>query len=297
MKNLNELEFSGVGKAALCVATGYSFEKEIETIERYQRHVDIICCDKSLGSLIGRGIHPKYCLVCDANVSYEKYLQPWEDQLANTIMISNVCANPLWAEKGNWKDKYFFVVMDILKSELEFSGLSGCRNIVPAGTNVSNSLVIILTQSVNEVRKNFFGYDKILLIGFDYSWGLNDPYYAFDRTGGGKHNYMRHGFLFDLKGDLVCSSSNLVFSAKWLSQYITAFNLPVVQCTKHTVLGTPKNGKLSEQMQYSFHPEDAEHVRDKMKLRKVLSDRLQSVDKDLSDVAWKHHYSYVGSVS
>jgi hypothetical protein len=136
MKSMSDFENRGVGRAILCIGNGYSFEEEIETIKQHAANVDIICCDKSLGHLLSHGIKPTFCQVADANVNYEKYLKPWETQLQDTILIGNVCANPLWAEKGNWKDRYFFCVMDILKSEREFSALANCPNTMAAGTNV-----------------------------------------------------------------------------------------------------------------------------------------------------------------
>jgi hypothetical protein len=296
MKSWSELEHSGIGKAILCVGNGYSLEEEIATIEKYWRNVDIICCDKSLGHLLDRGIKPTYCLVADANVNYEKYLKKWENQLQDTILIGNVCANPLWAEKGNWKDRYFFCVMDVLKSEKEFQSISGCPNTMAAGTNVSNALVIAVTQCDNHGRKNFFGYDKILLIGFDYSWSSTGNYYAFDKEGHGKTNYMRHIYLLDQMGRLCYSSTNLVFSAKWLSQYINTFKLNVVQCTKRSVFATPKRGILAEQMQYSFRPGDSDRVKKIIDIRNLLAEQKKKCESELISIARDHYYSYLQSV-
>lgn len=296
MKNLADFENSGVGKAALCVANGYSFETEIETIFKYQDNVDIICCDKSLKHLIANGIRPKFCLVADANVSYEKYLEPVKDQLQDTILISNVCSNPEWTEKGNWKDRYFFCVMDVLNSQKEWQAISGCPNVVAAGTNVSNSLVIFLTQCDNETRKNFFAYDKMLLIGFDYSWKPHLNYYAFDKDGGGKSNYMRHAYLMDLNRDQVCSSNNLIFSAKWLDQYIQSFKLPVIQCTRRTIFATKNMGVLSEQMQYSFRKEDGKKIQDLVGLRKMLIDKKKELEAQIQSIAKDHYYAFLASL-
>jgi hypothetical protein len=117
MRSLEELENVGIGKAVVCVANGYSLELEIETLKKYQGNVDILCCDKTLGHLLDNGITPTYCIVCDAKVSYEKYLEPWKDKLQNTILFQNVCGNPEWTNQGNWKDRYFFVNKDVLGSE------------------------------------------------------------------------------------------------------------------------------------------------------------------------------------
>lgn len=296
MKPMTDLEHSGIGRAALCVGNGYSLEEEMENIKQLAHHVDIMCCDKSLGHLLRNGIKPTYCNVADANVNYEKYLQPYEDQLSETILFMNVCANPIWAEKGNWKDRYFFSVMDVLKSEKEWMSLSGCPNMMAAGTNVSNGMVIALTQSDNKGRRNFFGYDKILLIGFDYSWAEDGKYYAYDKEAGGKWNYMRHSYLNDQRGKPVYSSSNLIFSARWLDDYIKGFKLPVVQCTKRSVFTTGKTGILSEQMQYSFRPENREKVKRVLELRKMVIQKKKEYEAELTKIGKEHYYSYLKSV-
>lgn len=297
MKSLSDFECIGIGKAVLCVANGYSFEDEIEVIKENWQKVDVMCCDKSLGHLLSQGIKPTYCVVADANVNYEKYLKPYENQLQDTILISNVCANPMWAEKGNWKDRYFFCVMDILNSEKEWSSLSGCKNMMAAGTNVSNGLVIALTQSDNTGRRNYFGYDKILLIGFDYCWSPDGKYYAFDEDGGGKSNYMRHAYMMDHRGMPAWSSNNLVFSARWLDTYVGTYNLPVVQCTKRTVFATAKRGILREQMQYSFRPENGPKIKKILALRKLLIEKKKEYEAQISAISRDHFYSYLQSVS
>lgn len=296
MKSLSDFEFSGVGKAALCVANGYSLELEIETIKKYHKNIDTVCCDKSLGSLIRNGVKPTFCVLCDANVNYEVYMKPYENELDETILISNICANPKWTHTGNWKDKYFFVNMDVLNSEKEFMDISGCRNLIPAGTNVSNALVILLTQSDNTGRKNFFGYDKILLIGFDYCWKPRGKYYAFDGEGNGKNNYMRHTYALTHNRDFCYTSSNLLFSAKWLSDYVKAYQLPVVQCTKESIFATEAMGKLEEQMQYGFRKEDGKKVSDLVSLRKTLQKKMKELENQINIIAKEHYYSFVASV-
>lgn len=195
-KSLEDFHNTGIGKFALLLANGYSVEAQIETVIRHKENVDIVACDKSIGHLLARGIVPKYCIVCDANVSYEKYLEPFKEQLSQTIMLGNVCGNPKWGE-ANWKDVYFFINEDILGSHFEFQKLSGCQNFIIAGTNVSNAMLIMMTQSRNEGMANVFAYDRYLLLGFDYCWS-DKSYYAFDKDGKGKANYMRHLFLPDI---------------------------------------------------------------------------------------------------
>lgn len=287
MHSFEDLENSGVGKAALCIANGYSFEENIETIKKYQANVDIIACDKTIKHCIDNGIKVKYCVVCDANVSYEKYLEPIKDKLEDTILITNVCANPKWSVNGNWKKVYFFVNQDVLQSEKEFSALSGCNNIVIAATNVSSQMVVLLTQSDNNFIRNVFGYDKYLLIGFDYSWSEN--YYAFDPAGGGKHNYMRNIYLKSFAGDLVYTSTNLMFSARWFDNYLKTFKLPVFQCSKRSIIsGATAIRDLEKEMQYSYRPEDSHFIQKLVKMRQGLLAQAKEIDQKLSDVAYDH---------
>jgi hypothetical protein len=286
MKSFNDFHQIGVGKAALCVANGYSFEENIETIKKYKDNVDVVACDKTVGHCLDNGIKPKFVVVCDANVSYEKYLEPWKDQLEESILISNVCGATKWASCGNWKDVYFFVNQDVLKSEREFQALSGCPNVIVAGTNVSNAMVIILSQCNNDGARNWMGYDKILLIGFDYSWDQN--YYAFDQDGGGKINYMRNIFLCDMNNDYCFSSPNLMFSARWFDQYVKTFGLPVVQCSKKSIVTGAVQGNLAEQMQYEYQPEDSQLVRDKVKLREECEQKIAELTDQLGSIAFDH---------
>lgn len=295
MKSLDDFQNIGIGKAVVCVANGYSFELDIETLKKYQDNVDILCCDKSLGHLLNNGIKPTYCIVCDAKVSYQKYLEPWKDQLKDTILFQNITANPEWAQ-ANWKDMYFFGNKDVLGSEKEFMGLANCPNSVPAGTNVSNALVVFLTQSDNSGRRNFFGYDKILLTGFDYSWQPDGNYYAFDHDGGGKYNYMRHMFLRNNKNQLCFTSNNLAFSAKWLEEYIGAFKLPVVQCSSETVLPLKMSGKLEKHIQYKFKPEDRAKTVSLVNLSKQLMTKKLEIDQALFNIGKEHYYSMLASL-
>lgn len=295
MKSIHELENHGVGRAVLCVANGYSFEENIETIKKYQHNVDIFACDKTMGHLLDNGITPKFVMMCDANVDYEKYMAPYKDKLQDIILIANICGNPEWTKNGNWKDKYFFINKDILGSEKEFSEMSGCTNFIPAGTNVSNAMVVMLTQSDNHGRCNFFNYDKILLIGYDYSWRYGKKYYSFNEDGAGKHQYMRHMYLQTADGDFAYTSGNLSFSAQWFETYVKTFNLPVIQCTKKSVLSL-KTGDLAEQMQYRFKPDDSEKmILAVNKLRFIEKSKIE-LQKIITGIEKDHFSSFLASV-
>lgn len=295
MKSLEDFHQVGVGKACLLVANGESLELEMETIKKYKDNVDILCCDKTLGHLLNNGIVPTYCIVADAKVNYEKYMEPWKDKLQDIILFQNVYANTKWVDNGNWKDKYFFVCKDAVGSEEYFAKLSGCRNFIAAGTNVSNGMVIFLTQSDNDGRKNFFGYDKLLLVGFDYSWTAQGNYYAYDYEGGGKRYYMRHVYGKNLAGKLCFTSNNLSFSMQWLKKYIEAFNLPVIQCSRHTVFHTKLMGKLADEMQYKYKPEDSKTMTEGLKKKRELLADLAKIDSSIKSIQRDHYYAYLAS--
>ena len=296
MKPFDDFENIGIGKAVVCAATGWSMEREIDTLREHQGQVDIICNDKSLGHLLDHGITPTYCFVADARVSYEKYLLPWKDKVKDVILFQNVCGNPAWTEGADWKDRYFYCVMDVLQSEREFSEISGCKNIVAAGTNVSNGMVILLTQCDNTRRRNLFGYDKLLLVGFDYCWRPDGHYYAFDPSGGGKAQYMRDLYGRTIGNDYCFTSSNLAFSAQWLEQYVKSFKLPVVQCSKDSVLGLPQRGTLSKQMQYNFRRSDQPLVRELVAERYRIAERAKEIQAALGGIGRDHHFAVLASI-
>lgn len=290
-KSFEDFRNIGIGKAVLLVANGYSFEENIETIKKYSHNVDIVACDKTLGHLLRHGINPTYCIVCDANVSYEKYMKPYQDQLDQTILFQNVCGNTEWTKNGNWKDKYFYVNKDVMNYEKEFSALSGCKNFVTAGTNVSNMMVVILTQADNERRQNLFAYDKILLIGFDYSWKYNGKYYAFDQEANGKTFYMRHIYGISPSGEMIFTSNNLSASNSWLKTYVDVFKLNTVQCGKDALSPIGRMGNLEDHIQYKHKPTDAKAVREMLKTKLGIEAQLNKINNGLRDIARDHWYA------
>lgn len=292
-----EYENIGVGRAVLCVANGYSFEENIDTIRNLQSNVDIMACDKTMGHLLDNGVVPTYVMVCDANVDFERYMEKWKDKLQDTILFMNVCANPKWSQNGNWKKKVFFTNKDVLDSHLEFGALSKCPNSIPAGTNVSNAMVILLTQSDNEGRRNLFGYDKILLIGFDYSWKHGGKYYAFSEDGDGKAQYMRHSYIIAPNGDFCYTSGNLAFSMDWLKAYVSTFRLPVIQCAASSILSfNGKAANLAEQMKYSFKPEDRGPVRSAVKELRAIKAREQELLSKINNIGRDHFWAQYRTV-
>jgi len=163
---------------------------------------------------------------------------------------------------------------------------------IPAGTNVSNAMVVFLTQSDNKGRRNYFGYDKIMLIGFDYSWTYGGKYYAFDEDGNGKANYMRHIYLKNRKNEDAYTSTNLHFSAQWLEQYLRNFNLPVVQCDESTLLGIIRYRPLTEQIGYKYKIEDQKIVRQDMLKRDKLKMELNIIEDRLNKIGVDHFNNF-----
>lgn len=294
--NFKDFENVGIGRALLLVANGYSFEENIETIKKYQHKVDILCCDKTLGHLLDNDIVPQYCLVADAVVSYEKYLEPYKDRLQDTVLFSPCTANPKWL-KENWKSVCQYVNIDAIQTEKEFGELSGIKNDrVPAATNVSNAMVVLCTQSDNTKRANRFAYDKYVLIGFDYSWRVDGKYYAFNETGDGKVNYMKHAYVILRDGSTAYSSNNLIFSAKWLDDYIRNFGLPVVNGSNKTLLNAPPTKDLSQQLDYEHKVHDGITARAMIELRETLAQNLKNIENKLKNIGAEHWSAYQNSI-
>lgn len=294
--SFNKLINSGVGKAIVLCANGYSLEQNIEVLKENKENVDIMCCDKSLGPLIENGIIPKYCLVCDANVSYEKYLKPYEEHTEKIILLMNVCANPEWTVGKSWKNIYFFLNQDAIQSEKIFGPLSKCPNMIPAGTNVSNAMIVTATQSSNKGRNNWLGYDKIILLGFDYCWTPKGNYYAFDHEAEGKRFYMKHVCMLDTEDNYVYTSNNLLFSARWGATYIKNFLLPVVNCSDHTILHGIVNRTLESQITYTYKRKDRERVLHLTKKLSHCKQELDTIKTELDTIAKDHWTSFKKSI-
>jgi len=285
----------GIGKALLICGNGYSLEEEIDVIKEFKDNIDIMVCDKAMGHLFNHDIIPKYVVVCDANVSYDQYLKPWKDKLGKSHLFINSCANTEWT-RSDWKEKCIFVNMDSIQTEIEMCELSGCNNLLPAATNVSNQMLVLATQCTNKGRNNWFGYDKIVLIGFDYSWREADNYYAFDATGEGKRFYMKHGYCLDRDFKSCYSSSNLIFSAKWLDDYIKNFMLPVVSGTKRTLLASTPTKTLESQLKYRYKPSDSITVLGLSDLRGSLMAQVNMIDNKLNTIGQDHLKQYRESI-
>jgi hypothetical protein len=169
--------------------------------------------------------------------------------------------------------------------------ISGCKNVVTAGTNVSNMMVVLMTQCVNEKIQNLFNYDKLLLIGFDYSWKFEGKYYSFDEDGGGKKYYMRHIYGVSQSGKIIFTSNNLNSSASWLSLYLSTFKIKALQCSKDALFEFGGFGDLDKQMKYKYKTEDKGRFNNLLKERHGIEEKLNFINNKLKSIVKDHYYA------
>lgn len=247
-RNAFELRNYGIGKFMLCCGMGESLEANIEIIKRYRNRFDIMTCDKGFGVLLEHGVKADFVMLCDCNIPF-KYIEKYVNETENVGVICTPYANPEWTKV--WKGKRYFVVnQDSIESEKIFLPIMGMdTRVIPAGSNVSNAM-IIFTNGADEYQNiNFMGYEKYILVGYDYSWRPLGNYYAWTNPTP-KRNYMCHRTMLDIKGDIVHTSENLLFSAKWLYSYITTFHLPVVNACGRGLLDIPNISDLEFELKY-----------------------------------------------
>lgn len=241
-RNTNELQNTGVGKFLLLAAMGESLESNIETIKKYRDRIDICTCDKGFGVLYEHGIKADYVVVCDCNILFQ-HIESHIDQTDGVKLLATPYANPTYTRTWNG-DRYFFINQDAIESEKKFIEIFGKDvRVIPAGSNVSNAMLIFFTGSDEYQNINWGGYEKYILIGYDYSWRPDGNYYAW-KNPVPKRNYMHHRTMQDINGDMVFTSENLYFSAKWAYSYITSFKLPVVNCSGRGILDIGKDNCL-----------------------------------------------------
>ena len=267
-----ELRGCGIGKFAVLAAMGASLEDHVEVIKKYRDRFDLVTCDKGFGVLLDRGIRADYVQLCDCNIPY-RWLEPYVGETAGVKLLATTYANVEWTTK--WKGPiYFYVNKDALRTEERFTPILGKPDLaklgfcpsqlrlktpeprsIPAGSNVSNAMVIFMMGIDESNQVSFSGYENLLLTGYDYSWRPSGSeavcktgnYYAFADPRPKRH-YMNHRTILDLNGDPVHTSENLLFSAKWLYSYVTAFGLPVTNCSERGILDIPGRGKLGDML-------------------------------------------------
>lgn len=235
----------GLGKFAVLIGMGPSLENNIDAIKKYRDRVDVITCDKGFGALLRQGVKADYVICCDTNIQF-KWLRPHLEETKDVALIATPYASTDWTHF--WKGpKYFFVNRDAIKSERHFIEIMGEKTvIIPAGSNVSNAMLIFFSRCDETSNVNYAAYTKYFLTGYDYSWAPDTNYYAWNNPEP-KRFYMHHRTLLGIDGNTTFTSENLVFSAKWMKQYVTTFNLPVVNCSERGILDISQ-GNMEESL-------------------------------------------------
>jgi len=229
-----DLLFRGKGRVLVCVGMGPSLEMQIDKLKNVGTGVDIACVDKAFFYLMEHGIKPQYVVTADSGISFDKYCKKYLDQTDDIILIANVVCNLEWSL--NWKGPvYYHVNKDNIETEKIYAEESGCREIIPASSNVGNTVVVFATQ--------LFDYDKYCLIGYDFCWRYDSNYYAFEDSD--KRYWMNHHMILDKNGELAKTSQNLLFSCKWLQDFYTAElkkrGVEIFDCSRTGICSIPSS--------------------------------------------------------
>lgn len=258
-KDTKDFHNIGIGKRLVCCALGESLEENVETIRKYRDRVDVLTCDKGFQALLNHGVKADYVLLCDASIVFDKWIKDAINETKGVKLLATPYANPDWTTK--WKgDRYFFINKDSIQTEKIFIKIFGEDiRVIPAGSNVSNAMLIFMTGADEDNNVNYSGYEEFFLVGYDYSWRPDGNYYAW-KNPAPKRYYMNHRTLLDLNNDIIFSSENLLFSAKWLYSYISTFRLPVINCSNRGLLEIPHRGKLEDLIK-NINPDRIENCR------------------------------------
>ena len=245
-RNAHELKGCGIGKYLVLAAMGESLEAQIDVLRKYQDRVDIITCDKGFVPLLKAGIKPKFVMICDTNVRYA-HIEDFVQETKDVTLIATPYAHTAWTTM--WRGpRYFYVNRDAIQSEEKFLPIMGRDSrVIPASSNVSNAMFVFMTGCDENNRVNWSGYEDFLLVGYDYSWRGSGNYYAWENPKP-KNAYMTHRFMLDTFGTPVRTSENLYFSMKWLFSYVTAYNIPAVNCSGRGILGIPRQSTLEQEL-------------------------------------------------
>lgn len=248
----NELLSCGVGKFLVLVGMGSSLEDQVAALAKYRDRCDVCVCDKGFGPLLDHGVKADYVFLCDANIPYS-YIGPWIDKTEGVKLLATPYANLEWVER--WRgERYFFVMRDAIESERHFSRIFGNVRGIPAGSNVSNGMLTFFAGCDEFNDKNWSGYERYFLVGYDYSWPTKGNYYAWMDPKPKRH-YMNHRTILDMNMKPSFTSENLYFSAKWLLSYLSKFKIPVVNCAGRGLLMISPQSTLEKELS-ALRPKD-----------------------------------------
>ncbi len=292
--NATDLKNTGIGKFLLLVAMGESLEKNIDVLKKYRDRVDVICCDKAFAPMVRAGIKPDYVMICDANILY-KHMEGHEADTEGVKLIATPYANVEWTRA--WRGpRYFYVNKDAIQSEKIFLPIMGLDSrTIPASSNVSNAMLTFMVGADEKQNVNFAGYERYLLLGYDYSWRAAGNYYAWANPWP-KASYMTHRTMLDINGDQVRTSENLFFSVRWLVSYIQNFRLPVVNCGGRGLLEIDfKNTLEKELSQINADPKRIDTVRQLFKMAQDANKSFTAA-KAMFDKAREELYQWPSAI-
>ena len=239
------------GKRAFLFAYGPSFKANIEEFKaKYQSQPDIIvgCVDKAFRPLVALGVIPDYVLVADGSVDAGEWLSGISvETLKKTILIANVYCSPAWPEMWCKHNLEHSILWYLNKDNIEctknnkcgtaeyFAPICGYNEIIEAGSNVGNSLVIFANK--------IFGSKELFLYAYDYCW-RHGEYYGVEAH---QKRYLTPSFrVVDNCKELAFSTMNMEFSAKWLDSYIIFVRRMYGVVTKNlTGRGILREGRLA----------------------------------------------------
>lgn len=267
----------GIGKFLALCAMGESLEDHIETLRLYRDRIDILTCDKGFGYLIDRGIKADYVIICDTNIPFT-WLEPYLEYTKDVTLISTPYANLEWTHA--WKGpKHFYVNRDAIETEKHFLKDFQDARTVPAGSNVSNAMLVFMTGCDEKNNINYAGYEKYFLVGYDYSWRQKGKYYAGSDPQPKRH-YMHSHTLLDFNQDTVFTSANLLFSAKWMTQYCRTFSFPVFNCSGRGLLDIQKSNLHDELSSIKLINSGQEKVREAFFKMKDLYEKTEKAKEE-----------------
>jgi len=172
-------------------------------------------------------------------------VQP-KEVFKKTILIANVYCNPGWPSAWARNDSKERILWYLNKDNIActpnnkwgtaeyFAPIANYYEVIEAGSNVGNSLVIF--------SRKIFGCRTSYLFAYDYCWGHGE-YYGVETPA--KRYLVPSYNVVDNNNDLVFTTTNMEFSAGWLDQYIVhakqSYGVDIFNLTGRGIL---KQGKV-----------------------------------------------------
>jgi len=257
-QSLEDITNLGAGKKLIILSFGVSLKENIENIKLNKLHYEceFMCIDKSLKTCLSYGIIPKYCVISDAQVSFEEYGEIDKALCRNITLLSAVTANHKWTKfwTENSGKVYFYLNKDNLRTHRIYGEVMRDKNtyLIPASSNVGNAAYVLASLTL--------GYKQIFLAGYDYSFNLCGNYYGDQKEEPvdtnlklKKKSFYNHYTVVDISGKLVQCSHNMQFSAKWLIGFISQMQkrgIDTINITGAGILKIVKQARLRKVASY-----------------------------------------------